>query len=247
MFTVKQLSKIAGITPRTLHYYDQIGLLKPTRVGENGYRYYEEDSLVRLQQVLLYRELGMPLEQIADILDRADFDVLDSLHDHRVELIKRIRRLETLVQTVDRTIDHLKGETIMEENKFFAGFSEEQQAVYEKEAMQTYDPATVKASNDRWKAYTADRKRNILEEGKQVYQEFHAAMPAGADSAAAQAAVQHWHEHMQNFWSPNDEQLLGLADMYNDDPRFKANYDQIHPDLAEFVRKAVRVYVERRK
>lgn len=247
MFTVKQLSRVAGITPRTLHYYDQIGLLKPSRVGENGYRYYGEDALVRLQQVLLYRELGMPLEQIADILDSADFDVLDSLHAHRAELLKRIRRLETLVQTVDKTIDHLKGNSEMEEKKFFAGFSDEQQAAYEKEAMQTYDPATVKASNDRWRAYTADQKQSILAEGNQIYLELAAAMPAGPDSAAAQAAVEHWRKHMQNFWSPNDEQLLGLADMYNDDPRFKANYDKIHPDLAEFVRAAVRVYVERRK
>jgi MerR family transcriptional regulator, thiopeptide resistance regulator len=247
MFTVKQLSHLAGITPRALHYYDEIGLLKPTRVGDNGYRYYGEDALVRLQQVLLYRELGMPLEQIVEILDRPDFDVQESLHRHRGELLRRIHRLETLVKTVDQTIEHMKGKTKMEENKFFTGFSEEQQAAYEKEAMDLYDHATVKASNARWKAYTAEQKQSILDEAGLIYQEYLAAMPAGPDSPAAQAAVAHWRKHMNNFWSPNDEQLLGLADLYNDDPRFKANYDRMQPGLAEFVREAVRVYVEGRK
>ena len=190
---------LAGITPRTLHYYDEIGLLKPTRVGDNGYRYYGDDALVRLQQVLLYRELGMPLEQIVEILDRPDFDVQESLHRHRGDLLRRIHRLETLVKTVDQTIEHMKGKTKMEENKFFTGFSEEQQAAYEKEAMDLYDPATVKASNARWKAYTAEQKQSILDEAGLIYQEYLAAMPAGPSSPAAHAAVVHWRSHMNNF------------------------------------------------
>ena len=83
MYTVKQLSKLAGVTPRTLHHYDQIGLLKPSRVGENGYRYYGEESLLRLQQILLYRELDLPLEDIKKIMGRRDFDVLGALRSHR--------------------------------------------------------------------------------------------------------------------------------------------------------------------
>src|SRR5512139_3903243 len=109
MFTVKQLSRMAGITPRTLHYYDEIGLLKPSRVGANGYRYYGDDALLRLQQILLYRELDMPLEDIKQIMGRRDFDVLNALQEHKQELGKRIVRLERLIATVDRTIDHLKG------------------------------------------------------------------------------------------------------------------------------------------
>ncbi len=94
MFTVKQLSKLAGVTPRTLHHYDQIGLLKPSRVGENGYRYYGEESLLRLQQILFYRELGLPLDVNKIITGRRDFDVLAALESHKTELQKRIDALE---------------------------------------------------------------------------------------------------------------------------------------------------------
>ena len=95
MFTVKQLSSLAGITPRTLHYYDEIGLLKPSEVGDNGYRYYGEDSLLRLQQIMLYREMDVPLERIKGLMGRRDFDIVDALEDHREELEKRIGAVGT--------------------------------------------------------------------------------------------------------------------------------------------------------
>jgi DNA-binding transcriptional MerR regulator len=247
MFTVKQLSKIAGITPRTLHYYDEIGLLKPSRVGANGYRYYGEEALLRLQQILLYRELDLPLEDIKEIMGRRDFDVPAALEKHKQELGKRILRLERLIVTVDQTLDHLKGKKAMSEKQLFEVFSEEQQAEYEKEAMQMYDPETVKASNKRWKSYTTAEKQRIGEEGNAVYQDLILAMPKGAASPEVQACIERWRKHMQYFWVPNDEQLLGLANLYNDDPRFKANFDKVHPDLAAFMRSAVSVYVENRR
>ena len=242
MFTVKQLSKLAGITPRTLHYYDEIGLLKPSRVGDNGYRYYGEETLLRLQQILLYRELDLPLEDIKRIMGRHGFDILSALESHKAELRKRIAHLERLVTTVDNTISHLKGEKEMSKKQLFETISEEQQAEYEKEAMQMYDPKIVKASNKKWKSYSAADKQRIGEEGNSVYQAFLDAMPKGAASPEAQAAVERWRRHMENFWSPNDEQLVGLAHLYNDDPRFKANYDKVHPRLAEFVLEAVTLY-----
>jgi DNA-binding transcriptional MerR regulator len=247
MFTVKQLSKLAGITPRTLHYYDQIGLLKPSRVGDNGYRYYGEESLLRLQQVMLYRQLDMPLEDIKQIMARRDFDGLSALESHRRELTRRIAHIERLITTVDDTILHLKGQKEMSQKQLFEPFSDEQQAAYEKEAMQTYDPAVVKASNKKWKSYTAAEKQRIGDEGNAVYQDLLAAMPKGAVSPEVQAVVDRWRRHMEYFWVPNDEQLVGLADLYNDDPRFKANFDKIHPDLAAFMRQAVKIYVEARK
>jgi DNA-binding transcriptional MerR regulator len=247
MLTVKQLARMAGITPRTLHYYDEIGLLKPSRVGANGYRYYSEDALLRLQQILLYRELDMPLEDIKQIMGRRDFDVLSALQEHKQELGKRVMRLERLIATVDHTIDYLKGKKAMSEKQLFEVFSEEQQAEYEKEAMQMYDPETVKASNRKWKSYSAAEKQRIGEEGNAIYQDLLKAMPKGAASPEVQACVERWRKHMEYFWVPNDDQLLGLANLYNDDPRFKANFDKVHPDLAEFMRSAVSIYVEDRK
>ncbi len=247
MFTVKQLSHLAGITPRTLHYYDEIGLLKPSQVGDNGYRYYGEESLLRLQQILLYRELDMPLEKIKRVMGRHDFDVVSALETHRRELVKRIGQIERIVETVDDTILYIKGKKEMSQKQLFEPFSEEQQAAYEKEAMQRWDPATVKASNQRWRVYSSAEKQRIMDEGNAAYLAMVDAMSKGPASAEAQAGIERWRQQIEYFWAPDDEQLLGLADLYNDDPRFKATFDKIHPRLAEFMREAVKVYVEGRK
>jgi DNA-binding transcriptional MerR regulator len=247
MFTVQQLSRMAGVTRRTLHYYDEIGLLKPSQVGENGYRYYGEEALLRLQQIMLYRELDMPLENIREIMGRRDFDVLQALEGHKEDLRKRIARTERLIQTVEDTINDLKGNNDMDKKQMFAGFSEEEQAEYEKEAMQMYDPETVRASNQRWKDTSAAEKERISEEGNAVYAGFVEAMAKGAASDEAQACVARWRKHLEYFWTPNDEQLVGLAHGYVDDPRFKQNFDKIDPNLAAFVLAAVEEYVSRRK
>ena len=247
MFTVKQLSNLAGVTPRTLHHYDQIGLLKPSRVGENGYRYYGDESILRLQQILFYRELGLPLEDIRKIMGRRDFDALAALENHKLELEKRIGRLLRLIETVDNTILYMKGQKGMSKKQIFAGFSEEEQEKLAAEAEQMYDPETVRASNRKWKGYSAEQKQRILDEGKQVYTDMIAAMPKGAASAEVQALVERWRKHMDYFWTPNLEQLLGLANGYVDDPRFRANFEAMHPQLAEFMLAAVKVYVDARK
>jgi len=243
MFTVKQLSKLAGVTPRTLHHYDAIGLLEPSRVGDNGYRYYGEDALLRLQQILFYRELDIPLDDIKRIMAESRFDVLGALQGHKDALNKQVSRLNRLIHTVDNTINHLKGKDIMSEKQYFEGFTEEEQEKYALEAEQMYDPETVRESNRKWKAYSAAKKEAILQEGKAIYTDMIAAMPKGADSPEAQGIVERWRKHMDYFWTPKFDQLLGLANGYNDDPRFKANFDKMHPQLAEFMRGAVKMYV----
>ena len=247
MYTVKQLSKLAGVTPRTLHHYDQIGLLKPSRVGDNGYRYYGEDSLLRLQQILLYRELDMPLDDIKKIMGRRDFDVLGALQSHRDALQKQSARLNRLLATVNNTIQHLKGEKNMSEKDMFEGFSEEEQEKLAQEAEQMYDPETVRESNRKWKSYSAAKKEAVMAESKVIYTDMIAAMPKGAGSKEAQAIVERWRKHMDYFWTPKLEQLSMLAEGYVNDPRFKANFDKIHPALAEFMREAVAIYVKSQK
>ena len=247
MFTVKQLSKMAGVTPRTLHHYDDIGLLKPSHVGDNGYRYYGEEALLKLQQILFYRELEFPLEDIKHIMGRRDFDVLSALETHKESLSRQMERTKRLLVTVDNTINHLKGEKTMSQSDLFEGFSEEEQEKYAQEAEKLYDPETVRESNRKWKAYSAGKKEAILAEGKQIYQDMIAAMPKGASSAEVQAIVERWRKHMDYFWTPNLEQLLALASGYNDDPKFKANFDKMHPQLAAFMLEAVTVYVAGKK
>lgn len=247
MFTVKQLSKLAGVTPRTLHHYDSIGLLKPSRVGDNGYRYYGEDALLRLQQILFYRELDIPLDDIKKIIGRRDFDVLGALQSHKDALNKQVSRLNRLINTVDNTINHLKGKDIMSEKAYFEGFNEEEQEKYALEAEELYGAEGVRASMKKWKGYSAEQKRRIMEEGSRNYTDMIAAMPKGADSPEAQAIVERWRKHMDYFWTPKLDQLLDLANGYNDDPRFKANFDRMHPQLAEFMREAVKIYVANNK
>jgi DNA-binding transcriptional MerR regulator len=245
MLTIKQISQLAHVTPRTLRYYDQIGLLPPEDIGENGYRYYSDVSLLKLQQILFYRELDMPLEQIKEIMGRENYDLQEALEDHKDQLGKRIIRLQKLITTVDQTLKYVKGEEEMNKKVLFDAFNEEEQEKMEKEAMQMYDPETVKESNRKWKDYSMAEKQKIGEEGNAVYQGFVDAMSKGPGSQEAQACVQRWHDHMNYFWTPNPDQLIGLADLYNDDPRFKKNFDKVHPDLAQFVREAVMIYVNK--
>ena len=247
MYTVKQLSKLAGVTPRTLHHYDAIGLLKPARVGTNGYRYYGQESLLRLQQILFYRELDLPLDDIKNIMGRHDFDVLGALESHKDALNKQRARLKRLVETVDHTINYLKGKNDMSEKALFEGFTEEEEKKYTDEAMQMYDPETVKASVKKWKAYTPAEKERIGAEGQSIYLDLVSAIPKGPASPEAQDGVRRWRKHIEYFWTPNDEHLVGLAGGYNTDPRFRAFFDKIHPELAAFIRDAVVVYVESRK
>ncbi len=246
-YTVKQLSTLAGVSVRTLHYYDQIGLLKPERVGDNGYRYYGEAALMQLQQILFYRELDLRLDEIKKIVSSPNFDLLSALHTHRKALARRVERLQRLMRTVDETIMHLNGENTMTKKQLFEAFSEQQQEQYAREAEQKYDPAIVRESNRKWKSYSEKDKQRIAEEGNAAYVAILAAIPQGPDSPAAQAGVELWRRHMDYFWTPNPDQLLYLADMYITDPRFKANFDKIDPRLAEFMLEAVKVYVKRKK
>jgi DNA-binding transcriptional MerR regulator len=246
VYTVKKLANLAGVTVRTLHHYDEIGLLKPSSVGRNGYRYYGDAALYRLQQILLYRELEVPLDEIKRIVGRPGFDVLTALESHRTALQAEVQRIEKLIRTIDLTTQHLKGKVSMSDQQLFRGFSEEEQEKMAAEAEQQWGES-VRASNARWKQYPAAKKQRILDEGNALYNDMIGAMPEGPSSPKVQAIVKRWHDHMQYFWSPNDEQLLALANGYNDDPRFFANFESMKPGLAAFMRDAVKIYVNGRK
>src|SRR5436853_823410 len=121
-YTVKQVAAISGVSVRTLHFYDETGLLKPAYLGANGYRFYEEAQLLALQQILFYRELGFELKQIKRILSRANFEKVAALRSHRKVLQKNLSRTRTLIETIDKTLQHLKGTKTMKTKQMFAGF-----------------------------------------------------------------------------------------------------------------------------
>ena len=163
-YTVKQLARMAGVSARTLHFYDQTGLLKARRNPANGYRIYNQAAALRLQQILFLRELGLSLEQIRSVIDRPDFDLLQALEQHRQALQERQARLERLLQTVERTISYMKGNIEMEGKELFIGFSEEKQKAYEVEAQKRWGEKEVKVSQQRWASYSAEKQRQILED-----------------------------------------------------------------------------------
>jgi len=202
-----------------------------------------EAGALKLQQILFYRELGLSLSRIAAIVNLPDFDTEKALERHREELGGRIVRLQELRRTIDRTIAYLKGDTTMENAGIFAGFTPEEEEHYAAEAENTYDPETVRASNRRWKAYSPETKKAILEESKGIYQDMAAAMPEGPGSARAQAVVERWRANMGHFWEPRLDQLRPLAKHYSEDSRFRENLDAIRPGLAEFMGLAVGIYV----
>ncbi len=245
-YTVKQLADLAGVSRRTLHHYDEIGLLKPPVTGQNRYRYYDERAMLRLQQILFYRELGLSLKEIRAILDHPDFDVLESLQAHREALHTRVQRLTSLISTVDKTITHLTGGIQMSDQQIFEGFSEEQQESYAEEARQRWDPEVVNASMKLWKSYSPEKKQQVMAEGKAVYVDIQTHMEAGkaADSPEVQDCLVRWHEHMRYFYEPNWATLRGLGELYVTDPRFRANFEQMHPDLPDFLNAAIQIYTE---
>ncbi len=240
-YTVSQLAKLAGVSVRTLHHYDEVGLLRPSRVGANGYRYYDEPAVLRLQQILLYKELELSLDEIRDLLDRPDFDVLRALEDHRQALQHRLGRLRRLMLTVDKTIARVKGETNMDDKELFA-FSEEQQAKYEQEAEALWGES-VRASSRKWKGYSAEKKKQIFAEGEAVYLDLIERLDDVPASPAVQAIIGRWAQHMRYFYEPTPEIMQGLGQAYVEHPGFRAFFDKMHPRLAEFMREAIEVYV----
>ena len=244
MYTVKALADMAGISRRTLHYYDQIGLLHPTKVTEKGYRFYDQAALFRLQQILFYRELGMALSEIKTVLDDPDFNRIGALQAHRERLVAEMGRLGRLVHTVDRTIQHLNGEVDMTNKKIFDGFDKETEAKYKKEAAETWDETIVEESHKLWNSYGEDRQKEIMAEGDAIYNEIVAHMECGADSPEIRALLVRWHQHLRYFYEPSIETLGGLGNMYAEHPDFHAKFAALHPDLPGFLKESIALYVD---
>jgi DNA-binding transcriptional MerR regulator len=243
-YTVQQLANAAGVTPRTLRHYDAIGLLRPSVVGDNGYRYYDEAAALRLQQILFFRELGLALGDIRAVLNGPEFETAAALERHRAALAARANRLQHLIHTIDRTLLHLQGEIEMTTQDLFAGFDEETQARYEKEAAEMYDPQVVAKSSRRWKSYTTEEKARIQAEGGQVYQDMVALLGREPGDADVQAVVRRWHEHLRDFYEPTPDILRGLGHAYAEQPEFSAFFTAIHPDLPAFLSRAIDIYVD---
>lgn len=241
-YTVKQLCSLAGVTPRTLHYYDEIGLLRPASYGDNGYRCYGEDAVLRLQQILFYRELDFSLDQIKTILDHPNFDLLHALEGHRQALQARVRRITSLIHTVDNTILHIRGEINMSKKDFYSGFDEEKQKRYEQQVREQFGDEAMARTKD-WNAYTPAEKNDILASLHEIGEATAALMEKGFDSPEVQYWIGRWHQAINTYFYPCSLEIFeNLGHMYVENPEFTATYEAIRPGMAAFMEKAMAHY-----
>jgi DNA-binding transcriptional MerR regulator len=242
IYTTKKLAELAGVSVRTLHYYDELGLLKPESRGANGYRCYGKEAAVCLQQIMFFRELGFSLDEIKKIISRPDFDVLQALQSHRVLLSKRLERINELLDTVDMTIGKIKGEKIMDIKEYYKGFSEHQIEKYRDEVRRRWGEKTLNDSEERVKNMGKEKFTALQEEGGKLFLTIRDNMGSGYDSNIVQKQVAKWRQWLENFHHYSDEAVLGLGQTYSQHPEFAKFFEKYDKDLPGFLTKAIEYY-----
>ena len=253
MLTVKQVAKLSGVSVRALHHYDAIGLLKPAHVGRNGYRYYGREELLRLQQVLLHRELGLPLIEIAAIIDAPGFDRLEALQAQRDRLVEEAERFALLINTIDRTIASLKGDRRMRNADLYKGVSAEKQAQYEAWLTERYggDMAErIEMSKRSYAELSEAAKAELQDQLKDLETAWAGAMVEGipADSPALDPVLEQFRAWVAIMWGRpcSPEALAGLADMHLAHPDFVARYEALGDGFSAYHAEAMKAYAARR-
>jgi DNA-binding transcriptional MerR regulator len=247
-YTVQKLSKLAGVSTRTLRYYDEIGILKPARINSSGYRIYRHEEVNKLQQILFYKELGVSLENISEIITSPNFDSTNALKEHREKLLAKKSQLDMLIANVDKTIAEVEGRIIMSDKEKFEGFKEklinDNEEKYGTEIRQKYGDAVIDASNEKFRNMSKEKYAEYEQLEKDVLKTLKAAFATKdpASDLAQKAADLHrtWLSYSWNSYSK--EAHAGLAKMYVEDERFTQYYDKEQPGLAAFLRDAILIY-----
>ena len=249
VFTVSEVARLSGVSVRALHHYDEIGLLKPGHVGENGYRYYGRDELLRLQQILFHRELGFPLDAIRQVLDAPGFDRVAALREHRSRLMAQARRYRTLVKTLDETLAALEGDTDVNEQAMYRGFDPVKQAEYEAWLVEKYGGAMqghIDEAKARTKGWTQADFDKAQAEVETIETDMAEAMAHGlpADSAAVRAVMRRLHGWVGRSWNrpPDRAAFEGLGRLYQDNPDFRARYEGRAAGLTDYMAEAMRAF-----
>ena len=247
-YTVQGLSKLAGVSPRTLRYYDEIGILKPARINSSGYRIYGEAEVDRLQQIMFYRELGVKLDQIKKIITSPSFDKKKALKEHHEKLLEKREQLDLLIKNVEKTIALTEGRIKMSDREKFEGFKqkliEENEKKYGKEIREKYGDDAVNKSNKKLLNMTQEQYDEFEKLTAEVLDTLKAAFATGdpAGELAQKTAELHRQWLCYTWSSYSKEAHAGLAQMYVDDERFRAYYDKEQPGMAEFLRDTILIY-----
>ncbi|MCM3764858.1 MerR family transcriptional regulator [Neobacillus niacini] len=247
-YTVQKLASLAGVSTRTLRYYDEVGILKPARINSSGYRIYGQQEVDRLQQILFYRELGLSLDHIKAIVTDPNFDGNKALKEHRQQLIEKRKQLDRLIANVEKTIAASEGRINMSNKEKFEGFKkrliEDNEKKYGKEVREKYGDEKVDQSNAKLMNMTQEQYEEVTALAEQVTQTLAEAFKTGnpAGELAQKAADLH-RKWLTYYWKEySKEAHAGLAQMYVDDERFTAYYDKEQPGTAEFLRDAILIY-----
>ncbi|MGW2564236.1 MerR family transcriptional regulator [Streptomyces sp. NPDC001514] len=242
-WSIQEIARKAGTTSRTLRHYGELGLLVPSRIGSNGYRYYDQDALIRLQRILLLRELGLGLPAIAQVLE-GQRDTAAALRTHLRLLEQERERIGRQIASVRTTLDRTeRGEELMAE-EVFDGFDHTQ---YEEEVTRRWGRDAYEKGDRWWRSLSAQEKQAFQDRQAGIARDFGQALKDGfaPDSDEAQAIAQRQVEWLSVTVTPTKSYVIGLGEMYVADPRFTVNYDRHEEGTAAFVRDAMKVYAER--
>ncbi|SDY76153.1 MerR family transcriptional regulator [Thermoactinomyces sp. DSM 45892] len=237
---VKEVADLVGVSVRTLHHYDEIGLLVPDETTESGYRLYSNENLELLQQILFFKELGFSLQTIKEIVHSPTFDRQEALKMHYQTLLEKRQRLDKMIQTVEKTIQHYKGEIQMTNEEKFEGFDFRSNP-YEQEARERWGDEAVNRSNQK----VAQMGPEIQKEMDDLYFHLASIRHMSPDSEEAQSAITKWYDMLQSFGDYTPEAFRTLGEMYVSDRRFTKNIDRFGDGLAAFMCDAMGVYANR--
>ncbi|MBW9147123.1 MerR family transcriptional regulator [Clostridium sp. CM028] len=239
---INEIAKLTGVTVRTLHYYDEIGLLKPSQITEACYRLYDENALAELQQILFFKELEFSLSEIKDIITNPTFNKTEALKNHKELLIKKRERIDNLITLVDNTI---KGENNMSFKEFDMTEIESAKNKYAKEVKERWGKSDAYIESEKkCNNYSKNQWQEINEEFRDILKAFATNMNNKApDSEEVQALVKEWQSFITARWyNCTNEILQCLGLMYVGDERFKKNIDQNGEGTAEFLSQAIAIY-----
>jgi DNA-binding transcriptional MerR regulator len=252
-YKIKEAADMVGVGVRTLHHYDSIGLLKVESVTTAGYRLYSDGDLERLQQILFFKELDFNLQEIKEILDSPSFNRKHALASHRELLEEKKKRLDKIIESVDRTIDSIEGGNEMDKKDMFKAFDmseiEKHKEKYEEETRQKYgNTDAYKESQKKTSKYTKADWEGITTKGGEIYEKIAEKMDRNPSDPEVQKLTAEWRQHItDSFYNCTPEIFRGLADLYVEDERFTANIDKVKPGLAKFLREAMIIYCDNLK
>ncbi|WP_124727408.1 MerR family transcriptional regulator [Staphylospora marina] len=246
-YTVQKLARLSGVSPRTLRFYDEIGILKPARINSSGYRIYGKAEVDLLQQILFYKALGVSLERIREIITSPDFDRVKALQEHRERLLDKRHQLDILIANVEKTLASMEGKITMTDREKFEGFKrkwvEENEAKYGREIREKYGDEAVEASNRKVLDMTPEQYEEVTRLSEEIHKALAEAFAEGDPASEKARKVAELHKRwLTFFWNGyNKEAHAGVAKMYVEDERFKAYYEK-QPGMAEFLRDAILHY-----